>query len=563
MRVLHLSFLLHHPYNLHEAAKWDRGYFGGEASFKQYNDDCCLPLLALLERNTQRFPNFRVSLAVSGVWLEQAERWSPELIRRIKKLVAKGSVQLVAVPYYYSMAAFYNLNELAFQLQLTQEKYEYFFGAGTQALLLPGFCYHNRLAKWAEKQGYQLMLAGNAERTLAWRGVNQLYAAKNCQKLDVAFVDRKITDLIQHADKSVCEQIQQEVKTEEAQLDLESNDLNSAVVRKQHVTTETKTILSAPLFLKQLDLEFLRGNLVNLYLSAQIFAEWRDYSVAGFFDEIFKTWTKQPGNKLVNAQDLSQLTAKMEISIKQTVSEEGESEQDYQLPVFWRPAQDEISKKIYGLYDKTMQTENRDLHLELARLTTLDYAQGNLDNLQLIINDFTAKVERYLVENQGVQTEQKGVTVGTQVNVQFDQKAREAKFRREELLQFYREANADKPNALSWGEDDMEDMEATIQVLAQRVKQDRKHHHDLSNLEEAEIVEDMWIDSNVGVDNDPHETVNDFEMAEDLQDTPDMADMPDMPDVEEIINEPVAEETRFTAEPQARTSKKRKKIVIS
>lgn len=554
MRALHLNFLLHYPYNLHEAAKWDRGYFGGEASFKQYNTDCCLPLLALLERNTQRLPKFRASLAVSGVWLEQAERWSPELIRRIRKLIDKGSVRLVAMPYYYSMSAFYNLDELEFQVRLAQEKYDYFFGAQTEVLMFPGYCYHNRLASWAEKHGFKLVLAGNADDSLGWRNSNQMYAAKNCQDLNAAFLNSKITELIVSANKNICEQIQQEVKTEEAAFDFNSNDLNSAVVRKQHIKTETKTIFSAKLFQKQLDLEFLRGGLINIYLPAQVFLKWRDRSLLGFFDDIFKNWAQLPGNRLINVNDLIEASVKSEISIKKTVSEAGESAQDYQLPIFWTASQDEISKKVYNLYDKTIQTDNRDLHLEFARLTTLDYAQNNIDRLQLATNDFTSKIEKYLIENHdGQQVQQKGVAVGTKVNVQFDQKAREAKFRREELLQFYREANADKPNALSWGEDDMDDMEATIQVLAQRIKQDRAHNRDLSDLEEAEVVEDMWMDSSAGSDDEVHVGDDGPETTEDLQ---------DIPDVEEIINEPIEEE-RFTAEPQVKTAKKRKKIVIS
>jgi len=47
---------------------------------------------------------FKFSLSVTGVWLEQAALWMPELIERLKKMVATGRVELVAETYYHSMS---------------------------------------------------------------------------------------------------------------------------------------------------------------------------------------------------------------------------------------------------------------------------------------------------------------------------------------------------------------------------------------------------------------------------------------------------------------------------
>ena len=116
MRSLHLCFRLHRPYELKDSSSWQKGYFGGEVEFKAEDKANYQPLFALLERNAQRYPNFRASLLVSGIWLEQAERWDMDLIRRLQKLVKSGSVSFIATPYHYSMAGFYDLDELSEQI---------------------------------------------------------------------------------------------------------------------------------------------------------------------------------------------------------------------------------------------------------------------------------------------------------------------------------------------------------------------------------------------------------------------------------------------------------------
>ena len=77
MRVIHLCFQLHEPFGLQkvtsEGEKSD--YFDTKAAFAKANAEIYQPLFALLERNTQKFREFRFSLLVSGLWLELAEQY--------------------------------------------------------------------------------------------------------------------------------------------------------------------------------------------------------------------------------------------------------------------------------------------------------------------------------------------------------------------------------------------------------------------------------------------------------------------------------------------------------
>lgn len=120
MRAVQLFFRLHRAYDLKPISEIDAEIFGIEAEFRETNRIEYQPLFALLERNSQKYPKFHVSVGVSGLWLEQAEKWDPELIRRLRKLVNLGNVELVACPYDYSLSSFYD--EAEFETQMEEER---------------------------------------------------------------------------------------------------------------------------------------------------------------------------------------------------------------------------------------------------------------------------------------------------------------------------------------------------------------------------------------------------------------------------------------------------------
>ncbi len=510
MRALHLSFWLHHPYELHESSKWaEKSYYGGEAAFREADQAEYQPLLALLERNSQRYPKMHVTLAISGVWLEQAERWDAELIKRVRKLVEKGTVSLAVVPYYYAMAAFYDLDELKSQVTQMQDKLEQTFSVRSQVLALPRLCYHNRLAKWAEKLDFQAILAGDARRGLGWRSVNHVYEAKGCEKLKVLLEDAKLISMVEQASPLVMERVTEEGKE--------------------------RTMFAAKIFQKQLDLALLRGDLVNLYFDSKIFAKWRDMGIIGFFDEVIKKWAETPGMQLVDATDLLEIEPFAEISLKKTVSGgdkilDGDvSEKDYQLPSWWTASEDKNSHDLYNLRKNIVAVRDRDLYVDFARLTAMEYAKGGKEFTE-IIADLQKRLLK-LLQDEDVQEKRAegGMMASTAVQVKFDHKARESRRRRETLIQLYREANSGEEGVVWDNEAEMDDAEAALQVLAQRLKQSQEAEQDnYDDAAEAEVVaDDIWMET---------------EVAE-----------------EEMMEEPIIEPE---PEEKPKVHKKRKKIVI-
>lgn len=374
MRIIQLGFQLHAPYELHAPEKVEESerptpaYFASEESFRKANQEIYQPFFALLERNTQKHKGLHFSLIVSGAWLEQAEKYDVELIERLKKLVKLGRVELVSVPYYYSLAFFYAQEELAEQVRQYQDQLERLFGVTGRIFALPELMYNDAVGKWAEDFGFAGMLVGGSARALDWRSPNHVYEAAGCEYLRLLVRNWHLSDLIERGDEALLV----EKKTEEG---------------------VTRQVLSVEKFRKRLDLDFLRGNLVNLYFDAGVFAQRREQGIVGFFDELITTWLNEENHKFATAAEACVVeTPTAELSIKESVSWRGDAEQgvgeqvaglvlkaeiENKLPKWLaRKDQEAVSELVYGVRRQVLASEDEKLAADLRRLMLVDYHKG-------------------------------------------------------------------------------------------------------------------------------------------------------------------------------------------
>ena len=114
MRAICLYLHMHQPYRYerysifdvaHDHNYWDEiDYYdkqNNQRIFEKVADKSYRPMLDALEKNLQKFPGFKVSLSITGTWLEQAEEWAPELIEQIRRMVKTGRVEIVSETYYH------------------------------------------------------------------------------------------------------------------------------------------------------------------------------------------------------------------------------------------------------------------------------------------------------------------------------------------------------------------------------------------------------------------------------------------------------------------------------
>lgn len=356
MRLIHLCFQLHLPYKTPEMDL--------ERSFRKANERIYQPFFALLERNTQKHTDWHFSLLVSGMWLELADKYDHSLIERLKKLLKTGRIELVNVPFYHSLAFFYNKEELTEQVKLYQAKVRDWFGFTGQMFAMPDFMYNDAIGKWAEDFGFAGMLVGGGENVLDFRSANHVYEAAGCEYLRLLFQNVNLVKKIETAD--------------------------SKLLTETERGGEKKVVFSANKFQKMLDLECLRGNLVNLYLDAEIVAQQREKGIIGFFDVLIENWLNVKGNKFVNAKEACVAeTPTNEVSVQETVdwrsqgvtrkAEVDEStlalvkDFEYRLPEWLSSkVQEEFGRKLYALGKEVLASEDEDLLEEFRKYTVVE-----------------------------------------------------------------------------------------------------------------------------------------------------------------------------------------------
>ncbi len=391
MRVIHLCFSLHEPLTLRKfSSDGSEGYFAGKVEFVRENAEVYQPLFALLERNTQKFKEFRFSLMVSGLWLELAEQYDAKLIERLQKLVKLGQVELVAEPYHHSLAFFYSQDELTVQVELYRERIKKLFGVEGRIFALPELIYNDQVGKWAEEFGFAGMLVGGSPAVLGWHSPNHVYEAMECRYLRLLFRNTVLSQAITVGDSDLL-----------------------AEKRVSSDSEETKLALSAQKFQKRLDLELLRGDLVNLYFDASVIRAQRERGIIGFFDDLIAAWLESRGNHFVGAAQACVVeTPSLALSIKDSVSwrEDVEpedssaeavgvmlkSEAETQPPRWLsRPWQVELSKALYSMRREILASEDEKVINDWRKLTAIDYLQDRAEseNFRLVLADLKTRAE--------------------------------------------------------------------------------------------------------------------------------------------------------------------------
>ena len=132
-RGITLYLHVHQPWRIRQYSIFDvasrHDYFSGgnnpdqnnEQIFHKIAEKSYLTMNSVLEQLLNKYPDFKLSLSISGVFLEQAEQFNPEVIRSFQRLVASGRVELLASPYYHSLSFFYSKREFERQVALQQQ----------------------------------------------------------------------------------------------------------------------------------------------------------------------------------------------------------------------------------------------------------------------------------------------------------------------------------------------------------------------------------------------------------------------------------------------------------
>lgn len=354
-RGITLYLHVHQPYRVRPYSVFDTaldhnyyydpdpsGRTNNEAIFNKVADKSYRPMNALLEKLLNEQPEFKLSLSITGVFIEQAEQWAPDLLDSFKRLVNTGRVEIVAETYYHSLAFFYSRSEFEHQVEAHRAKIREVFGVETNVFRNTELAYNDELAHWADEKGFKAILAEGWDPVLEWRSPNFVYRPEGTNNIKLLLKNYHLSD-----------------------------DLAFRFSNRYW----NEWPLTADKYNSWVESSIYDQPLVNLFMDYETFGEhqWQDTGIFEFFDEFVKRWLSNPENTFYTVSEAADKNEPAgNLSMPYTVTW-ADSERDLTA---WlgNSMQHEAMRHIYSIEEDIIRTGDGQLIADWRKLQTSDHA---------------------------------------------------------------------------------------------------------------------------------------------------------------------------------------------
>lgn len=353
-RGITLYLHVHQPWRVREYSVFDtsvnHNYFNDPDPLSNANNEKIFnkvaaksyrPMNTLLQKLLDTHPEFKVSLSITGTFLDQAEAWAPDVIESFQNLVKTGRVEIVAETYYHSLAFFYSRTEFERQVEAHKAKIREVFGVETNVFRNTELSYNDELAQWADKYGFKGILAEGWDPILQWRSPNFVYRPEGTENISLLLKNYKLSD------------------------DLAFRFSNRGWEEWPLTVDKYETWLGSS----------FDQPLVNLFMDYETFGEhqWHETGIFDFFEEFVGRWLSHPDHTFYTASDAIAAHQPVgTISMPQTVTW-ADSERDLTA---WlgNSMQHEAMRHLYSLEEDVMRTGDGELISDWRKLQTSDHA---------------------------------------------------------------------------------------------------------------------------------------------------------------------------------------------
>jgi len=181
-------FQVHQPMRLKKFSIFETGngmhYFDDELNSQimfKVRDKCYLRTNALLLQLLEKHPEFKVSFSLTGVFMEQAEKFAPEVMRSFEALARTGRVDFLSETYYHSLSSlFADKAEFFEQVDLHKKHIAKLKPEPPTVFRNTEALFSNDIAYLAERMGYSGIMTEGLEHFLGWRSPNYTYKIWGC-----------------------------------------------------------------------------------------------------------------------------------------------------------------------------------------------------------------------------------------------------------------------------------------------------------------------------------------------------------------------------------------------
>ncbi|MEM2594270.1 MAG: polysaccharide deacetylase family protein, partial [Candidatus Bathyarchaeia archaeon] len=151
--------------------------------FIRVSERCYYPASRIILEQIDRFRRekkpFKVAFSLSGIFIEQCERWNPDLLEIFRQMVETGCVELLGQTYYHSLSSLNDLDRSEFpeQIEMHRRIIKDAFNYVPSTFENTECLYNNDIARTVESIGFKAIVTEGADRILGWRSPNFVYRA--------------------------------------------------------------------------------------------------------------------------------------------------------------------------------------------------------------------------------------------------------------------------------------------------------------------------------------------------------------------------------------------------
>lgn len=163
-------FQVHQPWRLRKYSIFDRrgDYFDDEKNSEICNkiaQKCYLPANRLMLELIRRYEGrLKLTYSLTGLAIEQFERFCPKVLDSFRRLAETGCVEFLAETYCHSLSFLYSREEFAEQVSMHQDRICSLFGQIPTVFRNTELIYNNDLAHIAAELGFAGILCEGVEQ---------------------------------------------------------------------------------------------------------------------------------------------------------------------------------------------------------------------------------------------------------------------------------------------------------------------------------------------------------------------------------------------------------------
>ena len=174
---------------------WYYDEFANKTILRRVAERCYLPANELmLELIRLHKGAFKISYSISGVVLDQFEKYAPEVIDSFKELAKTGCVEFLAETYAHSLASIGSQEEFIAQVKKHSLRIEALFGQKPKVFRNTELIYSDEIGATVAQMGFSGMLTEGAKHILGWKSPNYIYTNAINPRLKLLLKNFQLSD---------------------------------------------------------------------------------------------------------------------------------------------------------------------------------------------------------------------------------------------------------------------------------------------------------------------------------------------------------------------------------